>query len=733
MANSQSANHMPGGILVVEDTPESLKLLCDLLVDAGHSVRQAQDGTLALMTVRAKLPELILLDITMPGIDGYEVCRRLKADPTTRDVPVIFLSAMQEPENRIMGFRLGAVDFIAKPYQAEEVLLRVQTHLELRRLRLQSDALVAQRTIALKNEISMRHEVEEGLRLASEALEASFNGIMITDAGGHIVRVNPAFTRITGYAASEVLGKKPDILKSGRHDEAFYREMWRSLNETGNWMGEILNRRKDGNVSTMHETISAFRHSSGAISNYISVIVDVSEIQDAQTLIDFLAYHDGLTGVPNRLVARRHFDVALASTDVANQEYLGVLCLDLDRFKVINDSLGHSLGDQILKILAGKLSALIQEPKMLSRQGGDEFLVVAPKVASLRDLSALADSIIHTIAEELIADERKLTVTASMGVAVYPHDGQTLDELIRCAENALYQAKIRGGNTYCFFTQEMDAEARAKMEMEILLRDAAGNGELQVVYQPKISSIDGHIVGAEALIRWNNPVLGNVSPVRFIPLAEETGLINQIGEWVLHQVCGQIRSWQDQGLGRIKIAVNLSGHQFRRHDINLLVETMLHRYDVPAAALDLEITESILMEDTDKAIKVLQQLKQIGVTISLDDFGTGYSSLAYLKHFPIDSLKIDKSFVDSVHHNSGDAAIACTIISLAKNLKMNVIAEGVETEPQFKFLQAQGCDQIQGYYFSKPVTATAFEGLLRNGPMDVGVCGKIVVEGLPVS
>ena len=713
MADIQIASHQPGGILVVEDTPESLKLLTDLLTSAGHTVRQAQDGELALTTVHARLPELILLDINMPGIDGYEVCKRLKRDPVTRDVPVIFMSAMQDVDNRILGFRLGAADYIAKPYQPEEVLLRVRTHLELRRLRLNLEAEVAARTHALQDEIALRRTAEADLRLADEALQASFDGIMITDTDGVIVRVNPAFTRITGYGAAEALGQTPRILNSGRQDQAFYRNMWQALQETGHWMGEILNRHKDGNTTPMMETISAFRRSSGEVTHYIATLVDISESQDAKTLIDFLAYRDALTGLPNRLVARRHFDSALDNFNATAGEHIGVLCLDLDRFKVINDSLGHSLGDQILKLLADRLSGAVHEPQMLSRQGGDEFLLVVPQVIELAELSALAGRIVHTIAETLVADDRKWVITASMGVAIYPHDGHSLDELMRCAENALYQAKTRGGNQYCFFTREMDAEACARMEMEQLLHDAAANGELQVVYQPKVACASQQIVGAEALIRWHSPQLGTVPPLRFIPLAEESGLINQIGEWVLHQVCAQQQRWLAAGLGPLKIAVNLSTHQFRRHDIGMLVQRILQQYGLPPQLLDLEITESILMEDTGKASAVLQALQQIGVTVSLDDFGTGYSSLSYLKHFPIDTLKIDKSFVDGVHVDASDAAIARTIIALARNLGMQVVAEGVETRAQFEFLCEHGCDLIQGYYFSKPVSAAEFERLVR--------------------
>jgi diguanylate cyclase (GGDEF)-like protein/PAS domain S-box-containing protein len=710
-----------GEILVVEDSSASLRLLTDILVEAGYSVRQAQDGEMALLTVRSLLPELILLDITMPIVDGYQVCQRLKANPCTRDIPVIFLSALHDTEDKVRGFAFGAVDFIAKPYQAEEVLARVQTHLELRRLRVSLELRVQQRTAELESvartlseEVVVRRKAEEDLRLAGKVFESTFDGILVTNRDGEIVSVNPSFTRITGYSKQEVMGKDPRFLRCTRQSREFYADMWEAITTTGVWSGEIWNRCKDGNTVPMMETIKAVREANGEVSHYFATLIDLSESKDAQTLINFLAYHDALTGLPNRVVARQHFEQV--TSDTGNpQGQVAVMCFDLDRFTLINDSLGHNVGDQVLKLLANKFPTCLEGRDMISRHGGDEFLVVSRSVANADEARDLAMCLLGEIGKELHVDGRKLMVSTSIGIALYPNDGTSLDDLIRCADNALTQAKKQGGNTYCFFAAEMDVEARARMEMETQLRDAISNAEFELFYQPKVNLATGRISGAEALLRWNNPVLGRVSPADFIPLAEETGLILALDVWVLNTVCAQIRRWIDAGLGKIKVSANLSALQFHQRNLLSVVESALQDNGVAADCLDLEITEGALVENTGGAIAVLKMLKEIGVSISVDDFGTGYSSLSYLKNFPVDTLKIDKSFIDDVHVNSSDAAIALTIIELSRNLGMTVIAEGVENREQYDFLREHGCDEIQGYYFSRPITAGEFESLFRAG------------------
>lgn len=464
----------------------------------------------------------------------------------------------------------------------------------------------------------------------------------------------------------------------------------------------------------MMETISACMDKNGNVTNYISVIVDISEMKDAQTLIKFLAYHDPLTGLPNRIVAREHFDYVTGEAS-AGGNMVAVICFDIDRFKVINDSIGHAIGDQVLKILAGEFLSNLHDSNKVTRQGGDEFLLVSGNIENREQAAAIAQGIIRLVNQELNVEGHRLSISASLGIALYPDHGETLDDLLRNAENALYQAKKDGGNTYRFFTEDMSRDAMRKLEMQILLRAALANGELSVFYQPKIDLEHGKIVGAEALLRWNSPKLGAVSPAAFIPCAEETGLIHPIGEWVLNTVCSQIRTWREEGLGEIHVSVNLSAHQFLDKNLGRIVEHAIQNNGVSAQLIELEITESILMADINTAALVLRAFKEIGVTIALDDFGTGYSSLSYLKNLPIDTLKIDKSFVDEVHASSNDAAIALTIIALSRNLGLSVVAEGVENHEQYAFLQENGCDLVQGFYISKPLCADDFEKLVRLG------------------
>jgi diguanylate cyclase (GGDEF)-like protein/PAS domain S-box-containing protein len=712
-------NVSSGEILIVEDNQASLLLLTEVLENAGYSVRQAQDGQMALATVRNRPPDLILLDISMPNIDGYDVCRQLKAKPLTQNIPIIFCSALHDTDYKIQAFARGAVDFVTKPYHPEEILVRVRTHIELARLRAGLERRVRARTSelesvanSLREEIKSREKVEADLRLSSKVFEASFSGIMVTDDKGVIVAVNPAFSRITGYSREEAIGATPRILQSDRHDEEFYQQQMQSLSVHGMWTGEIWNRRKDGNVVPMMETIHEFKDENGQVSHYIATLADISEIKDAQTLIDFLVNRDTLTGLANRLVARKHFEQEVIIAD-RNRSKLALYYLDLDRFKVINDSLGHGIGDQVLKQLSTKLSNSIAQGDLLSREGGDEFLIIASQIKTPDDVLKQVKLIAEEFNQIFVIDQHSLSVTTSIGVALYPDDGRTFDDLLKAAENALYNCKKKGGNDYCLFTTRMNAEARLRMELENCLRGAISNDELQLVYQPKLSAQTGKITGAEALVRWNSPVLGFVSPANFIPLAEETGLILAIDEWVITTACKQIRRWIDKGKGANKVSVNLSTLQFRRGDLIALIQRVLAESGIEASSLDLEITEGVLMDNMQTAIPILDSLKQLGVSISLDDFGTGYSSLSYLKRLPIDTLKIDKSFVDEIHMQSSDAMIARTVISLGHNLGLNVVAEGVEHQQQYEFLREHGCDEIQGYYFSKPLPPTDFESLLN--------------------
>ena len=726
MHRDLSEQHTKGEVLIVEDTPASLKLLSDLLTEAGYYVRQAPNGELALWTAQSRPPELILLDIRMPGIDGFEVCRRLKASPDLNQVPVIFLSAQHDTDDKVRGFALGGVDFIAKPFQAEEILARTDAHVRLGRAQKalaeerahleqrvsERTAELAQLAASLEKEVEQRRANEEFLRLASRVFEATLDAIVVTDRAGDVVATNPAFGKISGYTAEEVIGRNVALLHAGEQDAAAFQMMTQSLANTGHWSGEILARRKNGDTYPGLLSVSMVRDSAGHVQNFVVVFMDITERKAEQHLIDFLSYHDALTGLPNRLLARQRFEQMDAAAR-REGKCVAVMCLDLDHFKSINDSYGPHVGDKALQVVARFLTETVREGDTVTRQGGDEFQIILQDDAQFDDTLALAQKILAGLRKELVIDGQQISLTSSIGIAVSPTDGGSLDELVRNADTALFRAKEIGRDNYAFFTERMDAEIRDKLAIQGQLRGAIARDEFEVHYQPQMCLRTGVMLGAEALLRWDNAVLGKVPPNRFIPLAEEYGLVNAIGEWVLESVCAQIKVWHDQGLGDIKVAVNLSAAQFANDRTVPYVESTLRKFGIAPEYLGLEITEGTVMGDPNKAVAALRRLKDIGVNISLDDFGTGYSSLSYLKRFPIDVLKIDKSFVDDVTTNPNDAAIALSVISLAHNLNMRVIAEGVETREQVAFLTARGCDEMQGYYFSRPIGAEAFTALLR--------------------
>lgn len=713
----EALDYSAGDILIADDTPVSLQTLTKILVSHGHSVRQATNGEDALHQIRSQRPDLVILDVEMPGMTGYDVCRELKQYRGTDTIPVIFCSSLSRSEARIDGFRCGAVDFISKPYHSEEIALRVATHLELYRLRNHLEKTVSDNVAQLmrvadswRMEEEQRKHAQQRLSLTSKAFEASFSGISIVDSEGVVAAVNPAFSRITGYSSKDIAGHPIDIIVDSKN-ELYSREKLRSeVDQQGSWNGEIWCRCKDGNVIPVMLSIVPADKSDGVASHFIVTLADLTESKDAQTLIDFLVHRDNLTGLANRTVAKMHFDSSVLECAKASAK-MGIMLLDVDRFKVINDSLGHATGDQLLKKIANLLQEQLGENYILSRDGGDEFLIITPSVKHITQIEALAETILMQFCREYQIDQFRTYVGASIGAAVYPDHGKSFSSLVKRAEQALYSAKDRGGACFALFQEQMDAVARSRAELESLLRQAITNNEFQLVYQPKLCVQSGQITGAEALVRWNSPQLGFVSPGDFIPLAEETGLILDIDEWVVNAVCQQMREWIDRDVGIDRVSVNLSALQFQRGDLGALIRGVLARHDLQASVLDLEITEGMLMRNVEEAIAILHKLKSIGVSISLDDFGTGFSSLSYLQRLPIDTLKIDKAFVDGIDSEERDANITATIISLGKSLGLGVLAEGVERPEQFDVLKQAGCDEIQGYWFSRPLPAEDYESL----------------------
>ncbi len=570
-----------------------------------------------------------------------------------------------------------------------------------------------QAEVVLAHDVTERLRAEEALCQAAIVFDNTREGITITDADERILRVNRAFCELTGYTEAEVQGRTPRLLHSGRQSETFYAALWADLRETGYWQGEIWNQRKNGEVYPELLSISAVKNADGVITHYVGVFADLSQIKASEERLDFLAHHDPLTGLPNRLLlsARLQHSIDVARRDGGT---LALLVMDLDRFKDVNDSYGHSAGDVLLQQVAERLVHRLRGADTVTRLGGDEFAVLLEDLAQPRDATRVALDIINLLSEPWhLAHGAEVRLGASLGISLFPEHGQTAEELLQQADAALYQAKNEGRGRFQYFSADLTQAARQRIELEARLRRAIGEGQLCVYYQPQVDIASGRIVGAEALVRWQDPEHGLILPGRFIPLAEETGLIIAIGEWVLQETCRQGKVWLDAGLPPLSLSVNLSAHQLHHGDIVAAVMQTLRDTGFPAERLELELTESALMRREAEAVTLLERLRGLGLRLAMDDFGTGYSSLAYLKRFPLDVLKIDKSFVDDLPQQRDAMEIAATIIAMGHTLGLDVLAEGVETSEQLTFLQLKGCDQYQGYLTSPPVSAEAFVALLR--------------------
>ncbi len=561
-------------------------------------------------------------------------------------------------------------------------------------------------------DITRRKLAETDLRIASTAFESQ-EAMAITDKDQIILRVNQAFIRVTGYSAEEAVGKTPALLKSGLQKTEFYQAMWAGLSRDGHWQGEIWNRRKNGEVYPEWLNITAVTDDAGKVTNYVASFSDITERKTAENEIQHLAFYDPLTQLPNRrlLYERLKHGIDMERRD---GKQMALLMLDLDRFKAVNDSLGHKAGDTLLQQAAARITTRLREVDMVARLGGDEFIVLLEDITHPDDAARVAEEIIADLSKPFrLMQSDDVRIGASIGISVYPQHGNNVEMLLDHADAALYHAKDQGRGCFAYFSEDLTIAVRERIKLEARLRKAIEQRELRMFYQPQIDIASDRIVGAEALVRWQDPIEGLIPPARFIPIAEETKLIVEIGEWVLRETCRQGRQWLDMGLPAITLAVNVSPHQFRRSNINALVAKILAETGFPAGRLELEITESGLMENKDNATDILNNLRAQGVRLAIDDFGTGYSSLTYLKHFPLDVLKIDKGFIDEIPHNKDDMEIAATIVAMGHTLGFKVLAEGVETLEQLVFLQAQNCDLYQGYLKSRPLPAEEFAALLQ--------------------
>ncbi|NLH81985.1 MAG: EAL domain-containing protein [Phyllobacteriaceae bacterium] len=569
----------------------------------------------------------------------------------------------------------------------------------------------AVRMVGTHADITERKRTELALRRAAAVFHNTQEGVVITDAEGAIIEVNPAFTAITGYRADEVLGRSMSVLRSGRQDEEFYRNLWKALSEDGRWQGEIWNRRKNGEIYPQWLMISTVRGADGAVLHRLGTFVDIGPLKATEDRLTHFALHDPLTDLPNRLFLRDR--LRLAVEVIAPDQIGAVLFLDLDRFKTVNDSLGHAVGDALLCDVAHRLSDVMPRGAVLGRLGGDEFICLLPEVADVAATAEVAGRCIAQFGAPFrIADGREVWISTSIGISLFPRNGTSADELLKQADAALYEAKSEGGGVYRFFDRAMTAKASRRLELEARLRRALELGEFELHYQPLVGAKDGRAIGVEALIRWRDGDGRLIPPDDFLPLAEETGLIDLIGDWVLRTACRQMRDWSQVGLGLEVLAVNLSPSEFRRTDLVARVTAALEESGLPANLLEIEITEGALLDCGSSALETLATLRRKGVRFAIDDFGTGYSSLSYLRDLPIEKLKIDRSFIRGIPDDPKSCAITSAIVSLARTLGLEVLAEGVETGEQVEALRELGCDTMQGYFFSRPVAAADLPRLL---------------------
>ncbi|WP_416467233.1 phosphodiesterase DibA [Pseudomonas sp. LFS044] len=550
----------------------------------------------------------------------------------------------------------------------------------------------------------LRSEDRERLRMAAAVFDSTLEGVLVTDRQGLIVHVNRAFMRITGYQQDEVLGHRPSKFKSGRHGVPFYQQIYSTLAEKGEWSGEIWNRRKSGEIYPQWQTICAIRDDSGELTHYVAVFSDVSAIKHTEQELAFLAHHDPLTGLPNRLLFNDRLEQALASAQ-ANKRGCALLLLDLDHFQSINDGLGHTIGDQLLKLVGERLGEALGNGVTLARLGGDEFGVLAENCQQVGQAGKLAQALIERMRDPFEFEGHRLFIGVSVGISLFPSDALGAEQLLRNADSALFKAKHNGRACYALYTEELTAHAQQRVETAGELRHALEQDELRVFFQPVHDLFTSKMVGVEALVRWQHPLRGLVPPSEFIPIAERTGLIAEIDAWVLRESCRQMVRWQAEGRGLAFVAVNISSRLFGQRALYRQVAEVLHETGLAPALLELEVTESAVMEDPEVALEQLHRLRELGLSLAIDDFGTGYSSLLRLKRLPVQKLKIDQGFVAGLPMDDDDVAIVRVIIALAHSMGMNVHAEGIEEAEQARFLLEQQCQLGQGYWFGRPVPA----------------------------
>lgn len=665
-------------ILLVDDIPSNLHLLAAALKD-NYRIKTATSGKAALKMVNKERPDLILLDVMMPEMTGIEVMQKLRENHETRDIAVIFVSADASEQTQLEGFKLGADDYLVKPISTSIMKVRVRNLL-------------------------LRKYAEKQLRLAAKVFESSGEAIMIIDKNNCIVEVNQAFTALTGYSLSDIKGRNPSLLSAGRTDPSVYEKMWQHIEEHGFWQGELWDKDKSGRIYPKWISISVVRNAYNDIEFYIASFTDISERKAAEEHINHLAHRDALTGLFNRFSLQDAIDQALARAKREKIE-IAILIIDLDNFKEINDAHGHVAGDKLLVEAAQRMCNSVRQTDIIARWGGDEFVVVLTHVENSSAAARVAEKLRHNLSIPYVHEDIEMISSPSIGVSMFPSDGDNIEILMKNADMALYHAKEMGRNNYQFFSDGIKEADLERIRLRNDLRSALNLNQFELHYQPQLDAKTSKVTGFEALVRWHHPTLGTIPPGLFIPIAEESGLILQLGDWVMNEACRQLKEWRDHSLSNVGMAVNLSASQLRSPALLASIVQILHTHNLQGSDLELEVTESVAMQDPVASIGQLNSLRIMGVKLSIDDFGTGYSSLSYLKQMPVNTLKLDQSFVRDIDTDKHNAVICEATINLAHHMGLLVIAEGVETEAQRNILTSLNCDILQGYLFSKPAPA----------------------------
>jgi diguanylate cyclase (GGDEF)-like protein/PAS domain S-box-containing protein len=703
-------------ILILDDKSTNRNIYSRLAqtIEDGAVVHAFASPAEALEWLAANSPDLIVTDFRMPGMDGAEFTKHVRGSANGIDVPVIVITAYDDRAFRLRALEAGATDFLRSPVDHYEFVTRARNLLKLQRQQQQ----IKGRAQALEQQLRISERSQEELvRSSREALAQVIDTvpamISATDKDSRIVFVNAHFADFVNSTPEALTGKQlSDVLQSDKPE--FSRQVHRSIlkNQRTSVSFEESIADPSGTERAFLTTKTSMRSPSGTETSVLTTSVDITERKQAESTLRHIALHDTLTDLPNRRMLYDWIQQELSSEDTQ----FAILLIDLDRFKAVNDALGHAGGDRMLQLVTCRLLGIVSSTDLVARMSGDEFVVVQANVKAPEDVESLAHRIIDSLSAPFLLEESDLRIGCTIGIALAPRDGRSAEKLLRYADLAMYQAKSEGRNTLRFYSPEMDSVSWNNISLESDLRKAIIQEQFELHYQPQIDLETGTIAGAEALLRWIRPELGLTSPSVFIDIAEETGLINEIGAWVLKKACTQAAAWQSLGHGPMRISVNLSPVQFLRQDIVQLVEDTLRVTGLNPGSLELELTEGSLLRDVERTKQVLQDLKKLGVGVAIDDFGVGFSSLSYLKNFAVDTLKIDRSFISNLLAGSRDEAIVRAIISLAQSLELRVVAEGVETNPQLSCLLYHSCDEAQGYLFSRPVPSDAFETLLKDDP-----------------